>query len=277
MIIDFHTHLGRIFPNRSLSAEQLVDMMNKNGIDKAVVLPIENPEETFFYYLTFQVLEDFKKFPDRIIPFCNVDPRRGPSKPDTNYKQLIEEYVKLGCRGFGEMLAGLPINDARLKSIYKVCGEFGLPVILHIGTQGGYDDKGLPFLEEILKEFPDVNFCGHAQYFWSEISAEVDAKTRGGYPKNIPIKPGGRVDELMSKYPNLYGDMSAGSGFNAISRDIEYGKYFMLKHHKQLLFATDFLHTLQENPIIGFMKEIDLPKDVKEHIYYKNAERIMRP
>ena len=44
---------------------------------------------------------------------------------------------------------------------------------------------------------------------------EVDPSTRGGYPKG-PIHKPGRVAELLSKYDNLYGDLSAGSGYNAI-------------------------------------------------------------
>jgi hypothetical protein len=32
---------------------------------------------------------------------------------------LIEEYVKKGAKGFGEILANLKFNDKRMKNIYR--------------------------------------------------------------------------------------------------------------------------------------------------------------
>ena len=56
----------------------------------------------------------------------------------------------------------------------------------------------------------------------SEISGDDE---HGGYPAG-PV-PGGRVVELMRKYPNLLGDLSAGSGLNAIMRDRKFGISFL--------------------------------------------------
>lgn len=66
---------------------------------------------------------------------------------------------------------------------------------------------------------------GHSQVFWSEIGADVTMQNRSGYPAGR-VTPG-RLVELMRDYPNLYGDLSAGSGFNAISRDLEFGCAFL--------------------------------------------------
>jgi len=43
----------------------------------------------------------------------------------------------------------------------------------------------------------------------------------------------------MREYPNLYGDLSAGSGFNAISRDPDFGYKFLEEFSDRLMFATD--------------------------------------
>ena len=40
----------------------------------------------------------------------------------------------------------------------------------------------------------------------------------GGYPKTR-ISPGGALDRLFDAHKNLWGDLSAGSGANAIGRD----------------------------------------------------------
>jgi hypothetical protein len=95
-------------------------------------------------------------------------------------------------------------------------------VTIHIGTRIGgmyglVDEPGLPRLEEVLQKFPDLKIFGHSQPFWAEISANPTWAERNGYPKG-PVTEG-RVAQLMRKYPNLYCDVSAGSGCNALKRD----------------------------------------------------------
>ena len=77
MIIDVHVHIGKLVHAKpALTAGRLLRMMDELGIDKAVVLPIENPEEVDYYVTTDEVLRKCKRHLDRLIPFCNVDPRR---------------------------------------------------------------------------------------------------------------------------------------------------------------------------------------------------------
>ena len=60
------------------------------------------------------------------------------------------------------------------------------------------------------------------------------------YPDG-PVAPGGAIDALMDKYPNMYGDLSAGSGAGAISRDMAFGREFLIRRADRLMFGTDFL------------------------------------
>ena len=50
-MIDIHTHIGKLF-KEELKPSQLLKFMDRNGIEKAAVLPIENPEEPFYYVTT---------------------------------------------------------------------------------------------------------------------------------------------------------------------------------------------------------------------------------
>lgn len=43
----------------------------------------------------------------------------------------------------------------------------------------------------------------------------------------------------MRKYPNLHGDLSAGSGYNAVTRDPEFGYDFLEEFQDRLYFGTD--------------------------------------
>lgn len=43
----------------------------------------------------------------------------------------------------------------------------------------------------------------------------------------------------MSDYANLYGDLSAGSGANALTRDPDFAQDFLERHYKKLLWGSD--------------------------------------
>jgi predicted TIM-barrel fold metal-dependent hydrolase len=58
------------------------------------------------------------------------------------------------------------------------------------------------------------------------------------YPKG-PVTPGGITDRLLSDYENIYGDLSAGSGLNALLRDEEHAKAFLKRHQNKLLYGSD--------------------------------------
>jgi hypothetical protein len=53
MIIDFHGHIGRskIFSKGSGAPSDLVKLMDKRGIDKAVLLPAASPRKPRHYSL----------------------------------------------------------------------------------------------------------------------------------------------------------------------------------------------------------------------------------
>jgi predicted TIM-barrel fold metal-dependent hydrolase len=135
----------------------------------------------------------------------------------------------------------------------------------------------LPRLEAALQRFPGLRFLGHSQPFWAEVSTDVTEENRNSYPKG-PVAPG-RLIELFDRYPNLYGDMSAGSGFNAVSRDPEFGYRFMETHQDRLLFGTDIVYPGQELPLVPYLKSAvhqqKISKETFDKITWQNATRIL--
>ncbi len=222
-MIDAHLHLGH--GGRTL--DDLITHLDFHSVSKAVVLPLEDIERNVLYS-TDIVLQAVEKYPERIIPFCHVDPRS--EKP----LQRIEEYAQKGCRGFGEHKVRMDIDAPIMLEIYQLCGELRLPVLLHI-EYGAYNTNFHEF-EKILKAYPDTIFIGHAQAWWANISADVPRDT--AYPKG-KITPGGFTDKLLTEYSNIYGDLSAGSGLNAITRDPDFARVFVNRQRKKLLWATD--------------------------------------
>jgi hypothetical protein len=56
-------------------ADAAIEWMNENGIDKAVLLPLESPTSWSLPIPSWWVLEEAKKYPDRFIPYCAVAPQ----------------------------------------------------------------------------------------------------------------------------------------------------------------------------------------------------------
>ena len=282
-MIDYHVHIGKIFYGRKpLTPKRLIKKMDEIGIEKGVILPIENPEETHWYNTSDNVLKVCKKYKERLIPFCNVDPRRGLNSENEKFIfNLIEEYLKKGAKGFGEILANLRFNDKRMKNIYKACGELKISIVFHLGgvpeksTIGLTDEIGLPYIEEVLNEFPDAVFVAHGPGWWAEISGDVKPEDRDSYPKG-KIEKEGKVHYLLKNYPNIYADLSAQSAYNALTRDPEYGIEFLNKFYNKLLFATDYLFPEQELPIIRYLKEVNIPEEKKKKIFSENAKKLLK-
>lgn len=274
--VDVHTHLTQAWGVKpELQVKGLLEWMDAQQVAQAIVLPLISPESWDHPVSTDFVLDHTKPHRDRLIPFCSIDPRTARLWSDSVLVDMLKKYQDAGAKGFGEHKPGVAMDDERNMMLFKACGDFGLPVLFHLDSQRNWDAPGLPGLEKVLKELPGTTFIGHATGFWASISGSVaDKEALSGYPKE-PVTPGGALDRLFAAYPNLYGDLSAGSGANAISRDKTFGRDFMIRHADKLLFGTDYLAPGQEVPQFALFEELDLPAEVQEKIFRVNARRLL--
>jgi uncharacterized protein len=274
--IDVHTHLGRTWTgDPPMTPEGLLRWMDEHNVAKAVVLPLVSPESSSYLNLTEQALAAAKAHPGRFIPFCCIDPRTSYTGGRAGLRAMLKEYVDQGAKGFGEHKAGLPIDEPRMMALYEVCDDLKLPVLFHCDNLRGTDHAGLPGLARALAAFPNVPFIGHGPGFWASISGDAQDKDLGGYPKG-PVAPGGALDRLFDAHSNLWGDLSAGSGAGAISRDRDFGRAFLIRRADRLLFGTDYLKFGQPVPQFELMTSIDLPKDARAKIERENATRLLK-
>ncbi|MAT15218.1 MAG: amidohydrolase [Planctomyces sp.] len=271
--IDMHTHIGQYTdPEKNLPASELVAWMDAHYIEKAVVLPLVSPESTLFLQPPELALAAAKEYPDRLIPFCCYDPRHAKHVGAEALVRHLRRYKDMGAKGFGEHKVGLPFNDPLMMRVYAACEEVGLPILFHLDTIRGTDQPGLPNLEEALATFPSLTFIGHGPGWWASISGDVESL--GGYPKG-DVAPDGAIDRLMEQYPNIYGDLSAGSGNNAIARDMEFGREFLIRRQDRICFGTDFLAPGQAVPQFATLQAMKLPPEVEEKVFRGNAIRIL--
>ncbi|APW97864.1 amidohydrolase [Halobiforma lacisalsi AJ5] len=277
-LIDAHTHLTPVetLDRSPLSADDLVEWLDENGVDRAVVLALDSPESYPVQAPSWWVLEEVTAHPDRLIPFCTVDPRTLVYEDNFGaVTSLLDRYIDRGARGFGELKAGLPIDDDRLAAIYERCADRGLPILFHTDEKAMTDEVGLPRLEDVLASYPGLDFLAHAHGWWAHISADVGADDLSEYPTGA-IEPGGRVPELLAEYDNLYGDLSGFSGWNALTRDEEYAQSFLEDHHEQLVFGTDYLAPGQEVPQVDLFERFDLGREAWANLRYRNLESVLR-
>jgi predicted TIM-barrel fold metal-dependent hydrolase len=228
LIVDCHLHINHF--DRSI--EDTIKHMDATGTTQAFVLPLETGEGGVTLR-SETVLHAYHQYKDRVIPFCQTDIRQEDAL------ERIKAYHLLGCRGIGEQKEHLPLDDRRVEAVIALCDELNWPITIHFQDgNGGYNQGLAEHLESYLKKYKKVRIIGHAQTFWANISAEVPAPEKTLYPTG-PVKPGGLLDKLLGDYPNLYADLSAGSGYGALTRDEEFTAGFFERHRKQLLFGSD--------------------------------------
>ena len=273
--VDIHTHLTHRWGAKpELQVSAMLAWMDQYDMAQAIVLPLISPEAWDHPISTDYVLRHTEDHRDRLIPFCSIDPRTTNMGSYALKLDMLKKYQDAGAKGFGEHKPGVAMDDPRNLELFRACGELGLPVLFHLDNQRNWDEPGLPALERVLKTLPETVFIGHATGFWASISGEVTQEELAAYPKR-PVAPGGALDRLLGRYPNLYGDLSAGSGANAIQRDTAFGREFLIRHAGQLLYGTDYLAPGQEVPQLTLFEELDLPDAAQAAIFRDNARRLL--
>lgn len=273
-LVDCHLHINHF--DRTI--EDTIKHMDATGTEKAFVLPLETGEGGVLLR-SETVLHAFHQYPERIIPFCQTDIR----SPDV--LQRLHAYHLLGCRGIGEQKEHLPLNDRRVERIIALCDELNWPITMHFQDGDNGFNQGLAeHLETYLKRYKKVRIIGHAQTWWANISADVPRASQTLYPKG-PVRPGGLLDRLLGDYPNLYADMSAGSGFNALSRDKDFTAGFLERHPRQMLFGSDcpchdgrgknFKGTCYSTQLKAFIQEVVSDPEIQKNIFHDNAIRAL--
>ena len=287
MFIDIHCHAYRKpQPIYSFQTpEQVIERYDAVGIEKGALLPIVSPE-IYLPQANEDILEMVEQHPDRFFAFCNIDPRALTHSSHAPLGDLLRRYKDLGCRGLGEVMPNLPLMDPMVQNLLCHAQEVGLPVTWDgsdqlTGDFGLYDDPGLPQLEHTLQRYPNLIMLGHGPVFWSEI-ARLETPAERGYifrreggqvgrlPKG-PVTEEGVVPKLMRLYPNLYGDLSDNTPWNALARDPDYGPRFVTEFQDRLLYGTDLCYPTMALPMIDLLLDWRDTGKITQEVFGKVA------
>lgn len=224
-IVDIHQHTH--YSGRS--DEALIAHQEEMAITRTVLLPAGSKLGLDAdCYGNDSVVALARRLSRRFVFFAN----EVPDLPEA--RQVIERYLNLGAVGIGEQKFPVDCDSPAIHLIASIARLHTVPVLLHF--QHDKYNTGFLRFHKVLEKFPDVNFIGHAQTWWGNIDKNHDQPVL--YPKTR-VTSGGYTDRLLSDYPNVYGDLSAGSGLNALLRDEDHARAFLLRHRMKLMYGSD--------------------------------------
>ena len=177
----------------------------------------------------------------------------GTLHPDsTDMKGDVLHLIELGLRGIKlhPDIQQFPIDDPRCASIYELCSEYHLPILMHTGDKR-YDYSNPNRLVPTLRSYPELTVIGAHLGGWS-IWEEVS--------------------DQLKDIPNLYYDCSSSFAWIGPER-VE--RCIRILGADRVLFGTDYPMWEPKRELDVFFR-MDLTEDERKAILSENAKRVFR-
>jgi len=185
MIIDSHTHVDRF--GWYDPPETIIHLMGEAGIDQSIIMTyVDAPDvKGSIEYIA----EAIQKYPDQLIGYARMNPRRGEEAQQL-FRKAMEEY---DFKGLKLHPAGNRCHPARQETIdlIRVAARYTAPVLFHCGDE----EFTLPLqIAEAAKACPEATIIlGHCGgYFHTEDAVRVAER----YPNII-------LETSAMPYPRL--------------------------------------------------------------------------
>ncbi|MDP7416174.1 MAG: amidohydrolase family protein [Dehalococcoidales bacterium] len=277
MIIDFHTHVfsPRIKQNRRqytekdpcfamlytqkearlTTADELIDSMDKNGIDISVVVNTSWATHELCVETNDYILESIARFPKRLIGFCTVQPQSCEAAVAE-----IERGIKGGIKGIGELRPDTQLFDFGdeeiMSPIVEVLQKNRLILLTHTSEPIGHNYSGKGAIT------PDRLYPFITRYLDLTI---ICAHWGGGLPF-YALMP-----EVKKTLKNVYFDTAA-SPF--LYQPQVYHQVSQLVGAESILFGSDY-PLLTQGRVLEEIKTADLTGEAKDLILAGNARRLL--
>ncbi|QTA80884.1 Amidohydrolase [Desulfonema limicola] len=202
MIIDFHTHIFSrqvrekredYFPlepafkllynshkAKLVSADETINMMDEQGVDKSVVFGFPWKDSDTFKRENDYVADMVQKYPDRLMGFCCFD----AYSRDAGLETI--RCLDNGLSGVGELAfyqSGIDESGRNaLEPVMEICLDKDLPVMIHTNEPVGHMYPGktpntLAQIYKLVKKFPDNKIIlahwGGGIFFYNLLKKEV--------------------------------------------------------------------------------------------------------
>lgn len=163
------------------TGEKLVSNMDAAGIDRTCIFAVDYEYMTGFPGVPIEdqnrmVAEAAKRFPDRLVAFFAIDPRREGAAD--MLERAIEDW---GMRGLKfHPTSGYYPYEEFCYPLYEKCMEYKVPVIIHTGSQPAplkFRFARPIYVDDVAADFPDlpiiVAHVGHDMWREALLMASV--------------------------------------------------------------------------------------------------------
>jgi predicted TIM-barrel fold metal-dependent hydrolase len=307
-VIDAHNHLGGTEDVaalvRTMDAAGVQTVVNLDGMwgDKLRAALKQFDHAYPGRFLTYALVDfdgiDDEGWTKRTVAQLEKDFRAG-AKGLKLHKSLglYHRYKKTGKL--------VRVDDPKLDPIWELCGRMGRPVAIHTSDPAAFFTPLDRYSERWheLNAHPDWLFYGKDYPSRAELLAQRN-RVIARHPRTIFVGAhmGNNPEDLetvgkwLDAYKNFYIDIDA--RINELGRQPYTARRFFIKYQDRILFGTDtwpkdpeifrvyyrFLETEDEywDSAPGHHRQgfwmiygINLPKDVLEKVYFKNAKKIL--
>ena len=311
-VIDVHNHVNDArSPDRErIPPARVIEMMDNCNLQKIVILTGGWGEA-----LQKVVDQMVKPYPDRFTVFVQLDwTNLDATDFAQQMVRQIDDAVARGARGLkvtkelgllvryksGKLLT---VDDPHLDPIWAECGRLGIPVAIHVTDPEAFFhplDATNERFEELIDN-PDWSFYG-PQFPSKESIIEARDRMFAKHPSTtfISLHVGNwpeyldYVSDMLNRHPNVV--VEIGARVAELGRQPRRARTFFLEYQDRILFGTDFSVSEEmyrnhfrwlETAVVYFdywsapeqgrwkIYGIDLPDEVLEKVYHRNADRIL--
>src|SRR5215469_16998505 len=235
---------------QDLNAAQLVEMMDKAGVDRVMLCAWHRPGR---WVISNDTIASFVRlFPERFVGVAAVN----LEKPVEAVHELERAVKELGFKALRVLpwLWNRPPNDKFYFPLYVKCIELDIPFCTQVGHTGplmpSETGRPVPYLDEVALTFPELRIvAGHIGHPWT--------------------------DEMIGvawKHENVFIDTSAYLPRYYPQQLVHYLKTY---GQDKVLFGTNF-------PQLSFAKYVqqvhamNLPDEIQMKFLSENARRVFR-
>lgn len=193
--LDLSRDMEDNFPTSEVRPELLLGYMNRAKVDRSVVLPLDfglvQEPKVGVEALNDWIFGSAQLYPDKLIPFMGIDPRRG-EQAIRLMRKYHSQFEPRGIKVYPPN--GFYPNEERLRPFWDEVRDMDLIVVSHAGASWGPldEEKGRPIhFKGVLERYPDMKL----------IIAHLGGKYRA------------ETYEMAREYENLYTDCSALQGW----------------------------------------------------------------
>ena len=233
-------------------------MMDELNIDKAVIMPLNDPwlmSMEFTVDAVHKNLRDMKsRYPGKLYAFADVDCRNTPEESVAAIEKAIEKYGLEGIK-LHPNNAGVPLDSEYNAPVFAYAQSRGIPVAVHCYPNSETDLCTAEQVRKIAETYPQLTLmvCHMGAFQWEQL---------------LPTRVYVDISAILPEYVRTYGIEETNRILRRFGAD-------------RLLFATDYpdSRVLQPGEIYGSyfdaLNQMDFTRAEAEKIARGNLERIL--